>query len=195
MPETALPLVARMLLAYPLTAWQRVMFRAPLLLWRLGLGPLLGRILLVITYTGRRSGLPRRVVVEYHELGERRYVVCAFGRRTPWYRSLEADPLVTIQSVDGTEAALARRVTDDEELLAVYALLQQRNPLMLGWYLRSRGIPNTAEDVLRARDRLDILAFEPIDAPTPPPLPVDLTWVWPVMAVGAALRWLWRRHS
>lgn len=185
----------RSLPVYPPAAWQQAVFKAPLLLWRLGFGPLLRDRLLVITHTGRRSGLPRRTVVEYHQLGERKYVVCAFGRRAQWYGNILADPLVTIQAADGPEAAVARRVTDDEELLAVYALMQQRNPLMLGWYLDSAGVANTAQGVLRGKDRLDILTFEPADRPAPPPLPADLTWVWAVMAAGAGLLWRRRRRS
>lgn len=188
------PTRATGLLAYPAAAWHRALFKAPLLLWRLGFGPWLGHALLVLTYTGRRSGLPRRAVIEYRELGERKYVICAFGQRADWLRSIQADPCVTIQTADGAEAALARRVTDDEELLAVYALLQQRIPFLLERYLRARGVPNTPEGVLQHRDRIDIVAFEPTDAPAPPPLAADLIWVWGMAAVIAGLRWLRRRR-
>ena len=41
-----------------------------------------------------------------------------FGRRAQWYRNIEADPQVTIQTAAGAESAIARRVTDGDELLA-----------------------------------------------------------------------------
>lgn len=174
-------------MVYPRGGWRRWMFRAPLILWRLGLGPLLGRGMLLITHTGRVSGLPRRTMVEYHVMDGTRYAPCAFGPRAQWYRNIQADPLVTVQDAYGTHAMRARRVTDPEELLAIYALMQGRNPVMLGWYLRSLGIPNTAQDVLQARDRVYFVAFEPTDAPTPPPLEADLQWAWVIVVILSGL--------
>lgn len=174
-------------MTYPSGGWQRLMFKAPITLWRLGLGQLMGRHLLLFTHTGRKSGLPRRTMVEYHRLDGTRYVPVAFGPRAQWYRNLEADPLVTVQDAYGTHAMRARRVTDPEELLAVYALMQGRNPVMLGWYLESLGIPNTAEAVLEHKDQIYFVAFDETDAPTPPPLAADLTWVWGVVAALLAL--------
>ncbi|MBN2472543.1 MAG: nitroreductase family deazaflavin-dependent oxidoreductase [Anaerolineae bacterium] len=184
-------------MTYPRGGWRRWLFRAPLVLWRLGLGDLLGRSLLLITHTGRRSGLPRRTLVEYHVLDSTRYAPVAFGPRAQWYRNISADPLVTVQDAYGTHAMRARRVTDPEELLAIYALIQARNPVMLGGYLRSLGIPNTAQDVLQARDQVYIVAFEPSDAPTPPSLEADLKWVWAIVLIlsGLALLRPWRRAA
>ena len=42
----------------------RALVRAPIWLYRLGLGGLLGRRFLLLTYTGRKSGRPRQVVLE-----------------------------------------------------------------------------------------------------------------------------------
>lgn len=174
-------------MTYPSEGWQRFIFKAPITLWRLGLAPLLGRYLVLITHTGRKSGLPRRTMVEFHKLDGTRYVPCAFGPRSHWYRNIEADPLVTLQDAYGTHSMQGRRVTDPEELLAVYALIQGRNPIMLDWYLESLGIPNTAESVLEHKDQVHIMAFDATDAPTPPPQPADLTWVWSVIGVLLAL--------
>lgn len=48
----------------PRTRMQRALFRAPILLDRLGLGGLLGHRFLLLTHTGRTSGRPRQVVLE-----------------------------------------------------------------------------------------------------------------------------------
>lgn len=174
-------------MTYPGGGLRKALFKAPITLWRLGLGPLLGRYMLLITHTGRKSGLPRRTMVEYHVLDETRYAPCAFGPRAQWYRNIEADPLVTVQDKYGVHPMRARRVTDPEELVAVFALLQQRNPMMLGWYLDSLGIASTVEAVLEQRDRVIFIAFDPTDAPTPPALEADLTWVWAVVLFGLLL--------
>jgi deazaflavin-dependent oxidoreductase (nitroreductase family) len=183
------------IMTYPGAGWRRVMFRAPIVLWRLGLGSFLGRFLLLVTHTGRKSGLPRRVVVEYHTLDGTPIVPCAFGPRAQWYRNLEADPYVTVQDSDGAQSMQARRITDEEELLAVYAVLKGRNPLLLDRYLGTIGVPNTAEDVLYYKRQVYFIAFEPTDMPTPPPLEADLKWVWGLLlAAHLAMRWWgWRR--
>lgn len=186
------------LMTYPATPLHRAVFRAPLLLWRLGLGPVMGRLFMLITQTGRKSGLPRRTLVEYHALGDRKYVVSAFGARAHWFRNIEADPHVTIQTAFGTQRVAARRVTRDDEVLEVYTLLMERNPVMMSWYLETLDITPTAEDVLKHKDRLHILTFERTDAPTPPPLEADLVWVWGLVAGLLALRllfWPWRQES
>ncbi|GAB4481938.1 MAG: hypothetical protein Kow00124_30190 [Anaerolineae bacterium] len=172
---------------YPREAWQKAAFRFPILLWRMGLGPLLGRIFMLITHTGRTSGLPRRTVVEYHRLEDGRKVIpCAFGERAQWYRNIAADPRVTIQTADGVERVSARRLRGDDELLAAYNVLMRRNALMMRPYLESLGInPADPIELLEKRDRVYLLTFDPTDEPTPPPVEADLTGAWAV--IGAAL--------
>lgn len=72
-------------------------------MWRLGLGPWInawpavgGRIM-VISHTGRRTGLKRRTPVNYAPVGEAIYCTAGFGRHTDWYRNLAADPHVEVQ--------------------------------------------------------------------------------------------------
>lgn len=67
------------------------MYRGPL-------AALLGRwnMLLLVT-TGRRTGLPRTVVLTFMALGRDYLVGAGMGERCDWYRNLVADPAVTIQ--------------------------------------------------------------------------------------------------
>lgn len=56
----------RGLMIYPAGGWRKALFKAPLWLWRLGLGPILGRFYLVLTTvssganTGRKRIMSRR---------------------------------------------------------------------------------------------------------------------------------------
>ena len=179
------------LMTYPAEGWRRWMFKAPLTLWRLGLGPLIGQYLIVITTTGRKSGLPRHTMTEYHTLPNGRPVVpCAFGERAQWFKNIQADPLVTIQMADGAESVRARRITADDELLTTYKLINRRNPVMLQWYLESVGVRVDPEDALAKKDRLVFVTFDPTDSPTPPALQTDLTWVWWILGVLLTLNLL-----
>ncbi len=164
---------------YPQTRRAAQMWRLPLITWRLGLGPIVGRVMLVLTTTGRKSGLPRQTMVEYHVLNGRKYSPCAFGEKAQWYRNILADPHVTVQTSDGTERMLARRVTDEDELVAVFEVLMRRNSAMLNWYLQSIGVEPDKDSIRANKDKIYWVCFEPTNEPGPPGLEVDLAWIWP----------------
>lgn len=76
------------------------MFRAPIGLYRARIGWLLGRRFLCVTHTGRKSGLPRKAVVEvvhYDAAKPAAYVVAAWGERCDWYRNVMATPAVEVR--------------------------------------------------------------------------------------------------
>jgi deazaflavin-dependent oxidoreductase (nitroreductase family) len=173
---------------YPSGRWAKAAFKAPVYLWRLGLGPLVGQALMLITHTGRVTGLPRRTVVEYHVLDGNMIAPVAFGEQAQWYRNILADPRVTIQTAHGAQSAIATRITDDIELVTAFKLLMRRNPVMLKWYLRSLGIKPHIADVVAKKERIYWLRFDPTGEPTPPPLAADLWWVWIIFG-GFWLGW------
>ena len=78
--------------------WRNWAFKSPLILWRMGLGPVMGHIFSLITVKGRRSGLPRHVLTEYLRDGDSLYVFCAYGAKSQWYKNLMADPHATVQT-------------------------------------------------------------------------------------------------
>lgn len=78
----------------------RLGWRAPIWLYRLGLGGLLGERFLLINHIGRKSGKLRQAVVEvvYHVPETGVYVVASgYGEKADWYQNLMAHPEVTIQ--------------------------------------------------------------------------------------------------
>ena len=78
----------------------RWFMRAPITLYRLGLGGLMGGRFLLLNHVGRKSGLPRQVVLEVvkHDPVTGIYTVASgFGASSDWYRNLQAVPDVTIQ--------------------------------------------------------------------------------------------------
>jgi deazaflavin-dependent oxidoreductase (nitroreductase family) len=79
---------------------QRLFFRAPIWLYRLGLGSLLGQRFLMLNHVGRKSGLPRQAVVEvarYDQETDTFLVASGFGPRSDWYRNLQKTPETTVQ--------------------------------------------------------------------------------------------------
>jgi deazaflavin-dependent oxidoreductase (nitroreductase family) len=160
---------------YPSGPLARALYRSPMLLWRMGWGPLFGWVIVIVTTFGRKSGLPRRVAVEFHAREGRKYTFSAWGEGAQWYRNIQANPHVTIQTSDGTESVIARRVTSDDELneaLDVY----ENNPIMKRWAAMC-GFTFTREAFLARKDQFYLITFDPTDEPTPPPLETDLVWV------------------
>jgi len=157
------------------------LYKTPILLYRLGLGFLVGRLFMIMTTVGCKSSLPRRTAIEFHEYNGRRYVLSAWGMKADWYRNLEANPTITIQTWRGSERVLARRITKDEELTQAFEFAVS-NPTMRV-VMKSAGIDQTLEQFLAQKDRFTFITFDPTDRPTPEPLKSDLAWVWGLLLV------------
>jgi deazaflavin-dependent oxidoreductase (nitroreductase family) len=167
---------------YPNSPWEKLLVKLPILSWRMGLGPVTGQLFLVLTSTGRKSGLPRRTMMEYSRMGGKKYSPCPFGERANWYQNIVVDPQVTVQSADGTERMKAVRVTEGKELLSLIEHGLSTNPMMLKWYFNSLGIDfESEEDILAHKDKIFFIRFDPVEEITPPGLEVDLAWIWPLL--------------
>ncbi|NCL76709.1 nitroreductase family deazaflavin-dependent oxidoreductase [Rhodococcus sp. YH1] len=116
--------------AAPPTGLRRRFLRAPIHLYRIGLGRVLGRRFLLLHHVGRRSGRPRQTVLEVvnHEDTSGGFVVAVgFGKQTDWYRNLRAHPAARIES--GRErVAVAAEFLDPEEAAEFMARYGRRHP-------------------------------------------------------------------
>src|SRR5699024_100398 len=74
--------------------------RAPIALYRNGFGWLLGSRMMMLEHVGRTSGLPRHAVLAVirRPARDRLMVASGFGRRSQWYRNLEAEPRCHVSS-------------------------------------------------------------------------------------------------
>lgn len=75
-----------------------------------------------ITTTGRRSGLPRRIEINFHHLDGEFFITGRPGRKRDWMANLLADPEFTLhlkQDVKADLIARATEVTDPEERAGV----------------------------------------------------------------------------
>jgi deazaflavin-dependent oxidoreductase (nitroreductase family) len=79
--------------------------------WRPGVPTLL------LTTTGRKSGIKRRTALIYGRDGERLVVVASKGgapEHPSWYQNLEADPEVEVQVMDDVKRATATTAAGEE---------------------------------------------------------------------------------
>lgn len=77
----------------PITPWRRRVLRLPIILYRLRLGMLMGRRVLLLTHIGRRRCLSRRTVLEVPlRDGPTLYLASGWGPGADWYQNLRAHP-------------------------------------------------------------------------------------------------------
>ena len=128
----------------------RWFYRAPVLMYRIGLGRLMfGQVML--TTVGRKSGQPRRAVVDLlkHDAAtDTYYVVSAYGGGSDWYRNLEANPAVKVQARGRKFSARAATLPPDEaeEVLVDY---WRRHRLYVRTMFRLIGLKAATEEEAR----------------------------------------------
>lgn len=93
---------------------RRWLFRAPVKLFDWKLDRLLGARFLLLEHVGRRSGLPRRTVLEVIDVLDGHPVVASgYGHRSDWYHNITATPAVTVTWRRRRFEATARRLEHD----------------------------------------------------------------------------------
>jgi deazaflavin-dependent oxidoreductase (nitroreductase family) len=177
------------------TWWSRELIGLPLALWRLGLGPLTGRVWMVVSTRGRSTGLSRHVAVYPHVLGDRTYLWSPYGSRSQWYRNIVANPVATVQWRGATQVVRAVPLEDEAEAMEVVGALRRFGASWSGLYLASQGMHDTDEDIAANWQRLHLRRLEPTREKGPTPLTPDLAWVWLVPASGLLFRWFVREHG
>jgi deazaflavin-dependent oxidoreductase (nitroreductase family) len=155
------------------------LYKLPILLYRLGLGFAVGRLFMVLTTTGRKSGQPRRTAIEFHEFEGKPTVMSGWGTKADWYRNLDANPLATIQTWRGAQSVRARRITSAEELTRAFEWAQS-NPTMRSM-VKIAKVEMTLEEFLAEKERFIFVTFEPSNQITPSPLRADLAWLWVIL--------------
>ena len=158
--------------SHPPRGLLRLGARSPLLLYRAHLGWLLGDRFLMLTHTGRKSGLQRQVVLEVvrHEKENGIYIVASgWGEKSDWFRNVMKNPLVSIQSGTHPTKARAVRLSKKEaelELRDYYrrhpAAFRNLAKLMLG-----DGSSGTGADIPRLAQDIPLVAFIPLAKEAP----------------------------
>lgn len=110
----------------PPSGTSRALFRAPIYLYRLGLGWLFGKRILLLNHIGRVSGKRRQVVLELveHDRTDGSFVVASgWGSTAAWYRNILHTPQVSIQVARRTIPVTAVPLTAEQgaEIFARYA--------------------------------------------------------------------------
>ncbi len=100
----------------------------------------IGRVVLLLTTTGRKSGLPRVTPLQYEEQDGVIYVGSARGVQADWYRNLVACPRVKVQIGRQCFEGLAEPITDTQRVVDFLELRLKHHPQMVGAMLWAEGL-------------------------------------------------------
>ena|SRR5690625_1098868 len=116
--------------------------RAPIVLYRLGLGGLLGRRFVLLEHRGRRSGQVRQVVLETISVDpEVIHVVSGYGEQAQWLRNVRADPRVRATCGWARPRAGRAQILPAAEGTAVLQDYRRRHPLAARILGHTLGLP------------------------------------------------------
>jgi deazaflavin-dependent oxidoreductase (nitroreductase family) len=114
--------------------WQRMknIQQIHRILYALGLGPIIGRIILILTTTGRKSGKLRVTPLQYEEIQGAYYLGAARGLQADWVRNIQANPQVEIRVKALRFKGTAEIVTDPARIADFLEVRLERHPWMVG---------------------------------------------------------------
>jgi len=110
-------------------------------LYDIGLGRLVGRLVLLLTTTGRKTGLPRVTPLQYEEIDGAIYVGSSRGQKADWFRNILANPHVEVRVKSRRLRGVAETVTDPLRIADFLELRLRRHPKMIGTILQQEGLP------------------------------------------------------
>jgi deazaflavin-dependent oxidoreductase (nitroreductase family) len=144
----------------------RLGLRLPIWLYRVHLGWLLGNRFLMLTHTGRKSGLPRQAVVEvveHEEATDTYYVVSGWGEKADWYQNIRKSPQVTIH-VSGRRFQTKAKFIPQDEALDILGAYARNHPTafseLSGLFLGERLEPGSDAPTKIAK-MMPMVAFHP----------------------------------
>ena len=140
--------------------------RLPIWLYRLKLGWLLGDRFIMLTHTGRKSGLPRQTVIEvvkHDKESNTYYVVSGWGEKSDWYQNIRKSPTVTVR-VGGHKFQANAEFIPVEQAIHILEHYAREHPVafneLSGLFLGEHMKPNSdAPERLVAK--MPMVAFHP----------------------------------
>jgi len=145
----------------------RVLKFPPRLLYAIGLGNIYGRLVLLLTTRGRRTGLPRVTPLQYEQVDGAFMVASVRGATSDWFRNVLDDPRVEVRVRRSRFAGTAETSLEPERIADFLELRLRRHPRMVGGIMRLRGVPtNPSRSQLEAyASRLGIVTIRPTEDP------------------------------
>ena len=135
----------------------------PRIVYALGLGPIIGNVILLLTTIGRKSGKPRVTPLQYEEIDGMIYLGSALGQKAEWVRNIQANPKVEVRVKSQSFSGLAKAISDPTLIANFLEERLRRHPRMIGAMLRAEGIrmPPERSDLEQYATHLTLVVIEP----------------------------------
>jgi len=149
------------------TGTLRTLFRVPILLYRLNLGFLLGGRFLLLTHTGRKSGIARQVVLEVVDHDQETgvyYVAAAWRKKADWYLNILQNPRVKVQVGNRQFETEANQMSEKEAELILWEYAQRHPFAMreLSTLMLGERLPPTRETCARLAQSILLIMLDPM---------------------------------
>jgi deazaflavin-dependent oxidoreductase (nitroreductase family) len=109
--------------------------------YALGLGSLIGRAILLLTTTGRKTGRRRVTPLQYEEIDGLIHIGSARGTRADWYRNIKANPTVELRVRNKRFKGRGETVTDLQQVADFLEHRLKKRPRFVGALMRTEGLP------------------------------------------------------
>ena len=111
-------------------------------LYAIGLGSLIGGFVLLLTTTGRKSGLKRVTPLQYEKIGEDYYLGAARGLNADWVRNIQSNPQVELRVGAKHVQGTAEIITDPSRFADFLEVRLERHPRLIGLIMeKAHGLP------------------------------------------------------
>jgi deazaflavin-dependent oxidoreductase (nitroreductase family) len=149
----------------PRFMWRLFRFLPPRLAYSLGLGPIAGRAVLLLTTVGRRSGLPRVTPLLYDEIDGIIYVGSARGEKADWYQNLQANRDVEVTVGSRQFRGCADPITDPRQVADFLERRLKLHPTLTTAVMRIEGLgaAPSREQLEHYARRRTLVAIRPSD--------------------------------
>jgi deazaflavin-dependent oxidoreductase (nitroreductase family) len=138
--------------------------KMPLIIYRLGLGWMLGKRFMRLTHKGRRSGKVYRSVLAVLRFDEKTDEILAVSpwRASNWYRNIQATPALEVETGRVRYAPVQRNLSP-EEIAALFIEFRQAHPIFSRMIARIPGwkIDSTYDEFLELARTLHGVSFRP----------------------------------
>ena len=135
----------------------------PQIAYALGLGPLIGRLVLLLTTTGRVSGLPRVTPLQYEKVDDIFFVGAARGLKSDWVQNILVNPQVEVRVKSDHLKGIAEVITTPEKIVDFLEIRLENHPRMVAAMLKTNGISHepTRDELLRYAKDTALVAIHP----------------------------------
>lgn len=142
-------------------------FKLPIYMYRIGLGSLIDKRILILTTIGRKTGIQRKTALEYDfdEAANTYTVMAGWGGYTDWYRNSIANPNVRVQVGKKAFNAVAEKLTA-EEVTQILIEITRINPDFVKIWSRWSDDPIdcSVESLRKAAKHFPTLRLKPVNS-------------------------------